>query len=486
MASTLDFIIIGIFALSLLAVGFYASCKITNNTDFALAGRNVKFPLLLGTLIGTSIGAASTLGKAGKAYEIGIALFFATMAYAVGLFLFGLMAPAIHRAKIWNVPDVLFLRYGSGVRLVFAITMLLSVTALFGTQLIATGLAITSVMTDIDVTYQQAIIAAGAIMVIYTILGGLLAVAYTDLLQTLVMLIAIGIILPIYIVSDLGIDLTISYLTPPEDNFWGGLTPIYIVSIVIIDLLFSLIDPSLWQRAAAAKNPQVIRKAMFVTSGVYLYWSLVIVFLGTMASHILPELARSSGGVDAAIPELILLYMPVGLKGLCLAAMMAIMMSTADTALLIAGTCFSRDIYRSLNPTANDATLLKVTRIVIIIIGVLGIVFALNMQNIFELVLLSTAIFVSGAFVPTMAALFWRKATKQGAIISSSVAAISVIVLYALKMSDLLPHYIEPIIVSISVSLVLMLVVSHITFDPKTAIIRLLDISNNKLQKGGC
>jgi len=486
MASTLDFIIIGIFGLSLLAVGFYASYKIKNNTDFALAGRNIKFPLLLGTLIGTSIGAASTLGKAGKAYEIGIALFLATIAYAVGLFLFGLMAPAIHRAKIWNVPDALFLRYGSGVRLVFAITMLLSVTALFGTQLIATGLAITSVMTDINVTYQQAIIAAGVIMVIYTILGGLLAVAYTDLIQTIVMLVAIGIILPAYIVSDLGIDLTISYLAPPEDNFWGGLTPIYIVSIVIIDLLFSLIDPSLWQRAAAAKNPQVIRKAMFVTSGVYAYWSLVIVFLGTMASHILPELASSSGSVDAAIPELILLYMPVGLKGLCLAAMIAIMMSTADTALLIAGTCYSRDIYSPLNPAANDATLLKVTRVVIIVIGLLGIVFALNMQNIFELVLLSTAIFVSGAFVPTMAALFWSKATKLGAIISSSVAGISVIVLYGLKISGLLPNYIEPIIVSISLSLVLMIVVSHITYNPKSATLRLLDISGDKSQKQGC
>ena len=486
MASTLDFIIIGIFGLSLLAVGFYASHKIKNNTDFALAGRNIRFPLLLGTLIGTSIGAASTLGKAGKAYEIGISLFLATMAYAVGLFLFGLMAPAIHRAKIWNVPDALFLRYGSAVRLVFAITMMLSVTALFGTQLIATGLAITSVMIDINITYSEAIIAAGVIMVIYTILGGLLAVAYTDLIQTVVMLIAIGILLPIYIISDLGIDLTMSNLTPPENNFWGGLTPIYIVSIIIIDLLFSLIDPSLWQRAAAAKNPQVIRKAMFVTSGIYVYWSFVIVFLGTMASHILPDLTNRSGGIDAAIPELILLYMPAGIKGLCLAAMIAIMMSTADTALLIAGTCFSRDIYRPLKPSANDATLLKVTRVVITIIGSLGIIFALYMQNIFELVLLSTAIFVSGAFVPTMAALFWHKATKVGAIISSSVAAISVIVLYALKISDLLPNYIEPIIVSMSLSLVLMIVISQITYDPKFATLRLLDFSSKKPQKQGC
>ncbi|MFH2128873.1 MAG: sodium:solute symporter family protein [bacterium] len=476
MEITIDMVIITVYLLVLLGIGFYASRKIKDSMDFSIAGRKIGFPILLGTLIGTSIGAASTMGKAGKAYEIGIALFFATMAYAVGLFIFGLIAPAIRRTGIWNIPDALFIRYGGGMRLAFAITMVLSVTALFGTQLIAVGLAITSMMGEFGISYTEAILGAGIVMVLYTMLGGLLAVAYTDFVQTIIMLAAVGILLPVFIVADLGSTTTVALLTPSADHFWGGLTAVYIVSIVLIDLPFSLIDPSLWQRAAAAKSSTTIRKSMFITSGVYVYWSFVVVFLGITASHLFPELGATKEGVDAAIPNLIVHYMPAGLKGLCLAAMMAIMMSTADTVLLIAGTSFSRDIFQALRPRTEDRTLLSIARGFILIIGVLGIVFALNMSGIFDLILLAFAIFVSGAFVPTIAALFWRRATKAGAIVSSATASLTVVALYGLKMAGMLPQWVEPIIISISLSFILMLGVSHMTYRPETATPRLIDL----------
>ena len=186
MQLNLDLAVVGIYMLSLLGVGFYASCEIKNNRDFSIAGRRIGFPLLLGTLIGTSIGAASTMGKAGKAYEHGIAIFFATMAYAMGLFIFGLSAPAIRRTRIWSIPDALYLRYGSGIRLAFGITLVLSVTAMFGTQLIAVGLTVTSMMGNMGITFTEAIIGTGFIMVIYTMMGRLVAVAYTDLIQTII------------------------------------------------------------------------------------------------------------------------------------------------------------------------------------------------------------------------------------------------------------------------------------------------------------
>ena len=462
--------------IGLLGVGFYASRKINDSMDFSIAGRRIKFPVLLGTLIGTSIGAASTMGKAGKAYEFGIMLFFATMAYAIGLFIFGLIAPAIRRSNIWNIPDALFLRYGNGMRLAFAITMILSVTALFGTQLIATGLAITSLAGEWQISYTTAIIGAGTIMILYTMMGGLLAVAYTDLLQTIVMISVVGILLPIIIISDLGVATTMTMLIPPADNIWGGLTLMYVISIFLIDLPFSLIDPSLWQRAAASSDASSIRKGMFAASGVYVFWSFVVVFLGVIAAGLFPGLAESAEGVDAAIPKLVITYVPIGLKGLCLAAMMAIMMSTADTVLLVAGTSFSRDIYQALRPATQDRTLLSISRGFILVVGALGIIFALNMKGIFDLILIAFAIFVSGAFVPTLAALFWKKATRAGAIVSSVCASIAVVALYGMKMSGLLPAWIEPIFISIVLSLLLMVVVSHLTYNPTTATKRLVEL----------
>jgi Na+/proline symporter len=315
-------------------------------------------------------------------------------------------------------------------------------------------------------------------MILYTVMGGLLAVAYTDLVQTIIMIVAVGFLLPIMMVSDLGVASTLHMLAPPSDGFWGGLSLVYVISIFLIDIPFSLIDPSLWQRAAASRSASTIRTGMFVTSGVYIFWSFVVVFLGVVASHLFPGLSDSVDGVDAVIPRLVIAYLPVGLKGLCLAAMMAIMMSTADTVLLLAGTTFSRDIFQALRSETPDKTLLLITRVFIVVIGLLGIIFALNMKGIFDLILIAFAIFTSGAFVPTFAALFWKKATKAGAIVSSIVASVSVVALYGLKMSGLLPNWIEPIFISIVLSFGLMFIVSRLTYNKSTQTKRLIEVGH--------
>ncbi|MCP4750454.1 MAG: sodium:solute symporter family protein [Proteobacteria bacterium] len=476
-ASTIDLGIIALYLLILIGIGYYASRKVKGTEDYTIAGRRLGYPVMLGTLIGTAIGAAATVGKAGKAYDVGFALFVATLAYGIGLILFGFIAPTIRKIEIWTIPDALALRYGNSMRIVTAVVMVLAVIALFGGQLIAVGLAVTSVLADFGITYTQAILGAGLIMVLYTIMGGLLAVAYTDLLQTLIMLVCIGILLPIFIIQDVGgASVAFDLLKPGEGNFWGGLTVVYIISLFLIDIPFCLVDPSLWQRASAAKDSSMIRKSVFITSGIYFYWSFIAVFMGVMAAHLFPGLAGTSGGVDSAIPLMVTKYMPAVLKGICLAAMMAIMMSTADTALLISGTTFSWDILRAFRPQTEDKTLLICARVFILVIGVLGVIFALNMKGIFDILLLAFAIFVSGIFVPTMCALFWKKATKSGALVSAIVASVAVVILYGLKLSNMLPNWIEPIIISIALSLILMVVVSLATYKPDQATKRLVDL----------
>jgi SSS family solute:Na+ symporter len=479
MSATGDLIVIVIYMLVILGVGYYASRRVKGTEDYTIASRSLGFPVLLGTLIGTAIGAGATIGKAGKAYDIGIALFFITMAYGIGLLLFSFMAPTIRKMKIWTIPDALNLRYGRGLTIVTAFVMVLAVIALFGGQLIAVGLATVAVLGEFGITYQEAIIGAAIIMILYTVMGGLLAVAYTDVVQTVIMIIAVGIILPVLIIIDVGgPGKVVEYLKPPQGNFWGGLSFVYIASVFLIDIPFCLVDPSLWQRASAAKDARTIRNGMYVTVGVYVYWTFIAVFLGVMAAHLIPNLGGTAEGVDAAIPMLVAQYMPPLLKGLCLAAMMAIMMSTADTALLIAGTTFSRDIVKKFKPDTEDKTLLMLARAFIVVVGILGIIFALNMKGIFDILLLAFAIFVSGIFVPTMAAIYWKKATKAGALISSIVASIAVVVLYGLKLSNMLSSAIEPIFVSILISLVLMVGISLMTYNPQTATTRLKDLED--------
>ncbi|OPZ35032.1 MAG: sodium/panthothenate symporter [Spirochaetes bacterium ADurb.BinA120] len=211
----------------------------------------------------------------------------------------------------------------------------------------------------------------------------------------------------------------------------------------------------------------MIKRSMFVTGGVYLYWSLIVVFLGVAAIRLFPGLAPGSG--DSVIPLEVANHLPPIVTGLCVAAMLAIMMSTASTALLISGTTFSQDIVKAFRPAAGDKKLLLITRLFIIFIGAAGILFALGMRGIFDILLLAFAIFVSGIFIPAMAAIFWKKATAAGAISSALAASVTVVALYGLKLGGMLPTWIEPIIASLTVSLIVMIVVSRATWREETA-----------------
>lgn len=476
-----DMIIIALYMLGILGVGYYASRKVKSTEDYTIAGRGLSFTVLLGTLIGSVIGATATFGKAGKAYEAGIAVFvISVIGYGVGLIVFGFIAPTIRKMEIWTIPDALFMRYGKSLTYIAAFVMVLGVIAIFGGQLIAVGLVAVTILGDFGVTYQEAIIGAGIIMILYTMLGGLLAVAYTDVVQVVIMVVAIGIILPIIILSDLGgVAPAVVFMMPKSGSFWGGMGPFYLLSIVVLDITYCLIDPMLWQRTAAVKDVRSIRKGLWITSGVFAYWVFIAVFLGLAALHLFPDLGETAKGGDAAIPVMIATFMPPLLKGLCLAALMAVIMSTADTVLLIAGTTISRDIVKRMRPAMKDKGLLLWARGSIAVVGLFGVVFALYMKGIFDILLLAFAIFVSGIFVPTMAAIFWKKATKAGALISSIIASIAVILLYGMKMSGMLPGDVQPIFISIIISFVLMVVISLITYNPETATPRLKDLANS-------
>jgi Na+/proline symporter len=258
-------------------------------------------------------------------------------------------------------------------------------------------------------------------------------------------------------------------LRPPEGNLLGGMTPLYVISIFLIDIPFCLVDPSLWQRANAARSGPIIRRSMFVTAGVYFYWSAICVVLGVLGATLIPHVIERFGSTDAVIPVMVIHFLPPVVVGFCLAGLMAVMMSTASVALLISGTTVSNDLVRAFRPGISERGLLLSAKITVLIIGILGILFALYMQGIFDILLLAFAIYISGVFFPTMAALYWDKATKAGAVVSSIAATIVVIALYALNK----PLGLEPIVVSLFISLVLMWAISTLTYRPETATPRL-------------
>lgn len=476
MLETLDLAVIALYFIGSLGVGYWASRQIVTAEDFSVAGGRLRFPVLLGTLIATAIGASATMGRAGKAYEVGIIIFVAGFAYAIGLYLFSWLAPIIKRIGVWSVPEALHRRYGRNFRLLASIIVVVALIGVFSAQLIAFGLVVVTLFPDNGISYEEAVICSALLMVAYTALGGLFAVAYTDLIQAAIMIVGIGILLPIVVVADIGGPSAAAVaLLPPGGNWLGGLTVAYLVSIFLIDIPISLLDVSLWQRTGAAQSVRHIQKGVRAAAVAFVVWSFIVVALGIYAAQLLPQLAATPAGPGAAIPALVVEYMPPLIKGLCLAGLLAVIMSTADTVLLIGGTTVSMDMVAVLRKGIDGRQQIRIARWSVLALGIAGVLFSLLTRDVFEVLLLAFAVYVSALFVPTMLAIFWTRATTAGAAWSTLAAFISVLYLYAEKFAGRLPDVVEPIVVSQILSLVIMVAVSLATYREADGTLPLVD-----------
>ncbi|MBN1689394.1 MAG: sodium:solute symporter family protein [Dehalococcoidia bacterium] len=458
--SIIDLVVVIAYFVFILIVGLISYKKIKNEEDYSLAGRSLGYPFTIGLIIATVLGAGATMGTTGLSYNMGIGALWWVIAYAIGMIGFAFVAYVIRRIKYWTLPEVLQARFGNVARLIAAFTMILGLIALFGVQVAALGSVFTAMGNLYGITYETAIIIAGAIMIAYTIAGGMFALAYTEFIQASILLIVLGIVLPIILFSDIPVSTVITTLPDSMVNFWGGVQVAILVGWFLTLIPFSFVDVSLWQRASSAKSERVAKRSIFISTALFIGYSIVMVAVGMTGFFLYPNLVQEYGTSDVVLPVLILNKLPTVMIGFSIAAILAVVMSTAGSILMVSGMTVSRDIARYFAPTLSDKSALVTSRLTIFLIGAFGIIFALLMRGIFDMMLLAFALYVGVAFVPAMAALFWNKATKAGAIASMIGGGLTVIPLYALNK----PFNIEPIFVALVISTILMVAVSLITY----------------------
>ncbi len=458
--SALDIGIIIAYFVFILVVGLISYRKVKNEADYSLAARSLGYPFIIGAIVATAIGAGATMGTAGLSYNVGIAALWSVIAYAVGLIGFSFIAFIIRRIKYWTIPEVLKARYGNATRVISAIFLLLGLIALFGVQVAALGTIFTATGNFYGINYEIAVLIAGAVMIAYTFAGGMFALAYTEIVQAILLLLILGIALPIFLFNGIQISDVVAKVPPKMLDFMGGVPPATIIAWFLTMAPISMIDVSLWQRASSSKSEKVARRSILVSTLLYFGYSVAIVLIGILGFYLYPNLVKDYGTADVVMPILIMKHLPTVMIGLSIAAILAVVMSTAASVLMVAGMTISRDIARFFKPSMSEKNGLITARVAVVLIGVFGVTFALLMRGIFDMMLLSFALFIAIGFVPTMAALFWNKATNAGAIASMIGGALTVVPLYAFNK----PLGIEPIFAALVVSTVLMVVVSLTTY----------------------
>ncbi|MEV5355563.1 sodium:solute symporter [Streptomyces sp. NPDC052693] len=423
-----DYLVIVVYLAGMLAMGWWGMRRARSKSEFLVAGRRLGPAMYSGTMAAIVLGGASTIGGVGLGYRYGLSG--AWMVFTIGLGLLALsvfFSARIARLKVYTVSEMLDLRYGGGRAgvisglVMWAYTLMLAVTS---TIAYAT---IFDVLFDLDRTL--AIVLGGSIVVAYSTLGGMWSITLTDMVQFVVKTVGVLLLLlPIAVVKaggfgEMRAQLPTEYFDPLGI---GGET---IFTYVLIYTFGMLIGQDIWQRVFTARSDRTAKWGGTVAGTYCLAYALAGAVIGTAAKVLYPKL----GSPDDAFATIVKDELPVGVRGLVLAAALAAVMSTSSGALIACATVANNDIWSRLRGRAAEGERDEVrgNRAFILLMGLAVIATAIAIDNVVEALTVAYNLLVGGLLVPILGGLVWRRGTVYGALSSVVVGGVAVVVLMA-------------------------------------------------------
>jgi Na+/proline symporter len=317
-------------------------------------------------------------------------------------------------------------RYGKGVEVMTSVAIVLSYLGWTSAQLTALGLVI-HVLSGGMVDFQTAILIGAGIVVVYTIFGGMWSVAFTDLFQTIVIL--IGLTAVAWLVGDLagGATKVISQaasegklilfdLNMDAAGWWAMAGAFFAFAFG------SIPQQDVFQRMTSAKDEKTAVRGTVIGGLVYFVFAFVPIYIAYAAIVHAPELAKLFASDDAReiqriLPDLVLGQMPMW--ALFFGALLSAILSTASGALLAPTAIFTENVLRPFVPNMSDRQMLLTLRIILVTFTTCALLFALNSKStMYEMVQNAYNVTLCGAFVPLVAGAYWKRANTQGALLS--------------------------------------------------------------------
>ncbi len=426
--SPIDLTVVGVYLLMMLGVGYYIYRKAPSFEEFLLAGRTMTTPILVCTLASTYYGLDVLFGTSELAYNDGIVAFFGYSELSLGIYLFAAYALStrLREARFTSLPEILERHYGLGSGVMGALASIVySIPAL---SLFAIG-RLCEVAFGLDAVVGALLL--GGIALVYTLWGGLWAVAITDTIQFVLMCITLAIAIPI-LMSELGGFEAVT-LIAPEGYFapFGGI-PIWLMIAYAATGISILVDPGYYQRIFAARSPKQARNAMIISVGIWIAYDWLVTAGGMLA-----RAGVASGDIPAdihsndALLMAVTMALPVGLTGLFLAGVLATAMSTVDSYTLVSGANLVFDLYRPLrNPNASDRQLMRLTKYGIVLSWVLGFAMAFLFERLLALWVFMATMLTSTVLVPIFVALYWKGTKTSTAGLASCIVGLASVVAY--------------------------------------------------------
>lgn len=431
-----DYAVIVVYLAGMLAMGWWGMRRAKSKAEFLVAGRRLGPWMYSGTMAAIVLGGASTIGGVGLGYQYGLSGAWMVLTIGLGLLALSVFFSArIARLKVYTVSEMLDLRYGgragiiSGV-VMWAYTLMLAVTSTIAYATIFDVL--------FDVNRTVAIVLGGAIVVAYSTLGGMWSITLTDMVQFVVKTIGVLLLLlPIAVVKaggfgEMKAQLPTEYFDPLGI---GGET---IFTYVLIYTFGMLIGQDIWQRVFTARSDRTARWGGTVAGTYCLVYAIAGAVIGTAAKVMYPNLASA----DAAFATIVKDELPVGVRGLVLAAALAAVMSTSSGALIACATVANNDIWSRLRGAVvrsgggggdgdEPHDEVRGNRTFILIMGIAVILIAIALNDVVQALTVAYNLLVGGLLVPILGGLLWRRGTAAGALSAVCVGGVAVVGLMA-------------------------------------------------------
>ncbi len=426
-------VIVIIYLLLMLWIGWYSSTKISTNTDFLVAGRRLGPFLMAGTLAATEIGGGSSLGVVQNGMSgFGFSASWYIITMGIAFVILSFIAPKFRAASVKTVPEYFRRRYGKSCGLITAVIMLLPLVGLTAGQFIASAV-ILSTMLGID--YQVAVIIVAVVVTVYSIMGGLWSVTLTDFVQVFLIVAGMVIAVPFALRYAGGWGSVASNIPAGTMNLFQGYDLFGIISLVIMYTATFSVGQEAVSRFYAAKNEKTAKRGAWLAALINFIYAFVPTILGIITLALMnmgkfdsEQFAKA--GARYALPILAINTMPAIICGLLFAGIISATMSSSDSDLLGAGSIFSNDIYKAvLKPDASSQSIMKVTKLVMCLVGVASMFIALfNTQSIVSILMFCFTLRAAGSFFPYVMGHYWKKASPAGTI--ASLIAGTVVVVY--------------------------------------------------------
>ncbi|MGQ0750575.1 MAG: sodium:solute symporter family protein [Betaproteobacteria bacterium] len=440
-----------------IAVGLIAATRVHNTRDFVEAGRTLPFYVVTATVFATWFGAETVLGITSTFIKEGLGGIVADpYGSSICLVLVGVFfAVKLYRMDLLTIGDYYRKRFDAVAEVLVSLCIVTSYLGWLSAQIVVIGLVF-DVVTGGAVTTAQGIVIGAAVVLVYTLWGGMFAVAWTNFVQMVVIVAGLAYIAVLVADKAGGVAVVVSHAEAAGKlDFWPKMEAREVLAFIgagITMMFGSIPQQDVFQRINSARTERIAAYGSIVGGVLYFLFAFIPIFIAYSATLIDPKMVASLIDTDhqKILPTLILEHMPLVAQIVFFGALLSAVMSTASGTLLAPSVTFTENILRKfIRREPSDAEFLWMMRAVVACFAVGVTIFALNSEStIYQMVVGAYKVTLVAAFVPLVAGLYWPRATAQGALCAILGGLMSWLALEYLNPDGLWPPQLIGLLVS--------------------------------------